>query len=177
MTLASRLRMPQSPDDWPLKRQQPKGSNQTMTFRDFQPVPSSRSPDRPLLAGPLRVCTSPEGGPLAALQSVRSHCDCGQYVERPRDPSHDCRDHLGRDLNPMKAARAEGARHDLRRLKNLAGNPPCAFCGDDMPPGVEHDTRSAGAMLPHEESAAQWVRRAAPPPLPLNSAEIQRATT
>lgn len=143
-----------------------------MTFRSFI---QGRPTDHPL-RGPLRVCSSPAEARIAALGSVRTHCgDCNQSWPGHAIPAHDCRDHAGRDNGPAKLARAEGARRELRALRNLAGNPPCPGCGQAMPVAGVH-TCAGREPLPHELAAAQWQRQGTAALLSEELAEVQKGT-
>ncbi len=133
------------------------------------------STDNPERFTPLRVCTTPEEARQAALSSVSVTClDCnttfpGDHVNMPQ---HRCRDSRGRDLGPMKQARAAGARRELLALKNYPA-PPCANCGAAMPPGVMHTCSVAHEPMPHERVASQWQRQGAAAALAAELEEIK----
>ena len=119
-----------------------------------------RSTDYQARPQPLRVCTTPEEARQAALTSVSSHClDCGTTFVGNSIPNHKCHDATGRDLVPMKKARAEGAIRELKALRNFSPAPPCQNCGAEMPSGQWHECESVNEPLPHEVAAAKFQRR------------------
>jgi hypothetical protein len=107
---------------------------------------------------PLRVCTDATTARVAALSSVESHCECGKSWTGHSIPPHKCTDAAGRDLTPMKEARAAGARRQLEALRNFAPSPDCTFCGAKMPSGSWHECAVAVETLPHDAAAAAWQR-------------------
>ena len=93
---------------------------------------------------PLRFATNRESACEAALDSIVSVCgDCGREWRGHQIPEHQCRDFLGRDLAPMKKARAASARRELAALRNFP-LPDCLICGRSgslMKPGEVHTCR------------------------------------
>jgi hypothetical protein len=111
---------------------------------------------------------------IAALSSVLTHCECGQSWPGHTIPPHKCRDQLGRDLEPMKLARAEGARRALRAVKNLCQPMPCAFCQAEMRAGETHICAGPKGQFPHEVQAANFVRQGTRDLLSEELSEVQK---